>query len=350
MHDSGTRIRMRTIRLIRLAAACSLLLLAAGVASAQSKTGTTIGQFLLIEPDARAAAMGNAGVTLFDGANAAYFNPAALGHMRSTNLQFSHVPWLAGITFNHAASAVRIGHFHTVLLAVTQLNSGEIDVRTEDHPHGTGERYTVQSMALGIGYGLSITDRFSAGLQVNYVRESIWHTSMNAFALNFGTLYQLPFGAYLGASVSNFGTQGRYSGRSLRIVFDRNPDRHGENSHLPAELHTESFSMPIVFRVGLEWPIQVAGSHQMALLVNAQHPSDNTENVSVGAEWTFLNAISIRGGYQHLFKQDSEEGLTLGVGLRQALYGYGLRFDYAWGEHGRLGNNQRFTMTLNFGE
>jgi hypothetical protein len=33
---------------------------------AQSKVGTTVGQFLLIEPSARGAAMGNAGVTTFE--------------------------------------------------------------------------------------------------------------------------------------------------------------------------------------------------------------------------------------------------------------------------------------------
>jgi hypothetical protein len=340
---------IRTFLRLALGIAVTGLLLAPAV-FAQSKTGTTVGQFLLIEPDARAAALGNAGVTLFDGANAAYFNPAALGHMRATSVQFSHVPWLAGVSFNHAASAIRVGNRHTLLLAVTHLNSGEIDVRTEDQPLGTGERYTVQNMALGLGYGLSITDRFSAGLQVNYVHESIWHTSMNALALNIGTLYYLPFGAYLGASISNYGTQGRFGGRSLRISHNRNPDRHGENSNLPAELHTESHSLPIVFRVGLEWPVRMAAGQQVAFLINANHPSDNTENVSIGAEWTFMDVLALRGGYQHLFKEDSEEGLTLGAGLRHNFFGYGLRFDYAWGEHGRLGNNQRFTLTLNFGE
>ena len=42
--------------------AVALLLTCAGFASAQTNTGTTIGSFTLVEPSARIAAMGNAGV------------------------------------------------------------------------------------------------------------------------------------------------------------------------------------------------------------------------------------------------------------------------------------------------
>jgi hypothetical protein len=52
--------------------------LAAGGALAQTKTGTSMGQFLLIEPSARIAGMGNAGVALPVGLDAVYFNPSAI--------------------------------------------------------------------------------------------------------------------------------------------------------------------------------------------------------------------------------------------------------------------------------
>ena len=55
------------------------LMLAAGSAAGQTKTGTTIGQFLLIEPSARIAGMGNAGVSAWEGLDATYYNPAVIG-------------------------------------------------------------------------------------------------------------------------------------------------------------------------------------------------------------------------------------------------------------------------------
>ena len=99
-------------------------------------------------------------------------------------------------------------------------------MRTVEQPLGTGERYSVSDVAIGLGYGRRITDRFSAGLRVNYVQETIWHTSLHAVVLDIGTLYQVSErGLRIGASLSNFGTQGRFGGRDLAIVYDADPTR-----------------------------------------------------------------------------------------------------------------------------
>ncbi|TLY31281.1 MAG: hypothetical protein E6K56_05265, partial [Ignavibacteria bacterium] len=65
-------------------------LLAAGSVLGQSKAGTSVGQFLLIEPSARIAAMGNAGATMYGEVQASYYNPAAIGLFASNGVQFTH--------------------------------------------------------------------------------------------------------------------------------------------------------------------------------------------------------------------------------------------------------------------
>ncbi|MDX1545472.1 MAG: PorV/PorQ family protein [Rhodothermales bacterium] len=337
-------------RTVFSAALLALVLVAGSVpAGAQTKTGTTVGQFMLIEPSARAAAMGNAGVSTYGEVLAAFYNPGALGHMERSGAQFTYSAWLADITYNYAAVGVRVGGASTLLLTVTALSSGEIDVRTPEQPQGTGERYTVSNLAFGLGYSRRITDRFAAGLQVKYLRETIWHSHLDAVALDFGVLYRLPFGTYLGASLSNFGTRGAYDGRDLRIRFDRDPDRFGDNSSLPAALETEEFALPVLFRVGLGIPMDVTPFSRLHLVVDAFQPSDNTESISLGAEWTFYDLLAVRGGYQHLFQQDSEFGLTFGGGLRYDLAAdYGFRFDYAWAAHESLGSTHRLTVGVGF--
>ena len=317
-------------------------------ATAQTKTGTTVGQFLLIEPSARGSAMGNAGVTLFEEVTSAYYNPGALGMLVNSDVQFTHSRWLADIDYNHMSAAIRIGGLNTVLLSVTSLNSGEIDVRTVEQPLGTGERYTVEDISFGLGYGRRITDRFSAGMQVNYIRETIWHSSMGAVGFNFGVLYELPFRAYLGASLANFGNRGTFDGRDLRIRYDQDPDRFGDNSNLPAALKTEDFPLPILFRVGLGVPLNLGASNKALLVVNAYQPSDNTQSVSFGGEWTVMDILSLRGGYQHLFQQDSETGLTLGGGLKYGISQFGFRVDYAWNSYGMIGDVHRLTAGFSF--
>ena len=315
----------------------------------QSKTGTTVFQFLLIEPSARVAGMGNAGVTSYTEAVSSYYNPAALGKLYKSNVQFTHNQWLVDIRYDYATLAVKLDESNSLSLSFTSLNSGEIDVRTVEQPLGTGERYTVSNIAIGVGYGRRLSDRFSLGVHANYVQETIWRSSISTFAVNFGTLYRLSEdGIHIGASISNFGMPARYSGSDLRIRYNHNPDQHGTIDNVPAEIKTDSFPLPVVFRVGIGYPVKIGMNSELLATVDAYHPNDNTESVSFGAEWNFRNVIFVRSGYQKLFEEDSEVGWTLGFGLHYEFFDYDLRFDYAWADHGRLGASQRFTLGLAF--
>ena len=315
----------------------------------QTKTGTTIGQFLLIEPSARIASMGNAGASLHDEIFAAYYNPGAIGHFTGYEMAFTHSMWLADINYDYAGVAINAESFGNLYASVTSLNSGEMDVRTVDQPLGTGERYTVSDIAIGIGYGKQISDRFSVGLQINYIQETIWHTSLNTFGLNIGTIYQLSDdGLNIGASISNFGFPAKYSGQDLRIRYDQNQNTNGDNSNLPGELFTEEYPLPVFLRVGLSMPWKIGTTSIVKVAVDAFHPSDNTESISMGAEWMFKNLFAVRAGYQNLFQQDSEVGLTLGAGLLYEVGGYNFQFDYAWADFGRLKDTQRLTLGVSF--
>jgi hypothetical protein len=338
---------------LQMLGACATVLLAALLAatavSAQSNAGTTVGQFLLIEPSGRLSAMGNAGVTADGEVLAAYYNPAALGVLRASDVQFTHAPWLAGITYDHAALALVLPRLGTVLATVTSLNSGDIEVRTVEQPLGTGELYRVHNLAVGLGYGRAITDRFAAGLQVSYVREAIWNSALDAFGVNFGMRYQLTDGgAILGASISNLGTRGRFDGIDLAIRYDPDPDASGTNSALPGVARTDPYALPVLFRVGVALPVRVALDQRLTLVLDAHQPSDNTESVSVGAEWSYRELLLLRTGYQNLFQSELQGGITAGGGVRYAAAGVRLRFDYSWNAFGRLGNAQRFTLGVGF--
>jgi hypothetical protein len=326
-----------------------VLLLGAVPAFGQSKTGTTIGQFLLIEPSARIAGMGNAGVSMRDGLDAAYFNPAVIGLLHGYHLQFTHSAWLAGITYDYVAFSLPAGKWGNLVASLTALNSGEIDVRTVQQPLGTGERYSVSDVAIGVAYGRQVTDRFSAGARVSYVQETIWNTSLNTAVFDFGTLYQVSErGLRIGASLSNFGTQGRFSGRDLSLVYDGDPTRYGDNGALPGVVYTDAFAVPTFFRVGLGMPFRLGPQANLQVAVDAFHPSDNTEGMSAGAELEYLRRFALRAGWQSAFQRDTELGLTLGVGMWGKLDVYGYKVDYGWAEHRRLGGTHRVTFGLTF--
>ena len=332
-----------------LAALAAVHVLAAAPARAQSKAGTSLGQFLLIEPGARFAAMGNIGVTVGEGLQSVYFNPAAIGHLAGWEATFSHADWFAGIDYEHAAIAIPLGRFGAAAASLTALNSGEIDVRTVSQPLGTGERYTISDLAVAVGYGFQVTDRVSAGGAVNYVQERIWHSTASTVTFSLGTIYRSsPNGLRLGASLSHFGTDGGFKGRDLRITYDDDPDRTGDNGTLPGERFTGEYPVPMLFRVGVSMPYRFGGAVKALFAADAFHPSDNSESMSLGAEAEYRDLVAVRAGYQNLFLEDSELGLTAGAGFRARYDGIVYRLDYAWADQGRLDDSHRFTLGVAF--
>jgi hypothetical protein len=61
-----------------------------------------------------------------------------------------------------------------------------------------------------------------------------------------------------------------------------------------------------------------------------------------------MNTVALRAGYQNLFLQDSETGLTLGAGLQYEMNDYRFNFDYGWAHHGRLDKTHRITVGVAF--
>jgi hypothetical protein len=316
----------------------------------QSKVGTTVGQFLKIEPSSRLVAMGNAGTSLSDEASAAFYNPASLGGITGLDFQFTHNQWLADIKYNYATAAFNVEGLGTFALQITSLNSGDIEIRTVEREKNSGLYYDVTNLSLGVAYGILLTDRVSAGVAVNYIQETIYNTSLSGFALNFGVQYKTTIeGLSIGASVSNFGPRASYDGRDIHFNYDSDPNVHGNHPALPAELRMGTFGLPTLFRVGLSYAIKLTDWNQLIVSSDAMHTNDNTERINFGGEWLFLNTFAVRGGYRDMFLKDSEGGLVLGAGAKVGFAGSSrVSFDYAWADYGRLNNTHRFTVGIHF--
>jgi len=294
--------------------------------------------------------MGNAGVSIGSGIEAVYYNPAAIGRLDQHEFALSHAEWFAGIDYNHIAAAFPIGGAGSLVGSVTQLGSGDMDVRTVNQPLGTGERFDVMDLAVGLGWGRRITDRFTVGAQLSWVQERVWNSTMTTGVFHLGTLYKLSDdGVELGASFSNLGVGGSYSGRDLRVTYDQDPDANGDNPALPAEIFTEEHSVPVLLRFGASVPVRIDPRNRLRFAIDALHPSDNSESLNLGGEYAYKELFAVRAGWQNLFKEDAEGGLTLGAGVSGDLNNaLGYRFDYAFADMGRLEAAHRMTLGIEF--
>lgn len=345
-----------TVKCVRNCVAHTLIFLTTTIGSSQtpgessvSNVGTNAAAFLEIGVGARAQAMGGSFASIADDATALYWNPAGIADLGHFEASFTNVDWLADVYLGYAAVVAPIGALGAVGVDVSVLDAGERPVRTIAQPEGTGEIYGSRDLALGLAFAMNLTDRFSIGFHVKYIRQEIWHESANGFGLDVGAMYEMPIeGVQLGFSVLNFGTKMRLSGRDLLRPFDPDPENFG-NDAINVEFETQSFQLPLMFRFGISYNLQMSGAGSLLISTDLLHPGNNTESINIGGEYAFKDFVFIRGGYESLFERDRQNGLTLGGGLRLRPFNSGtIRIDYAYVDWGVLDNADRFTIALIF--
>ncbi|MBU0475867.1 MAG: PorV/PorQ family protein [Bacteroidetes bacterium] len=313
-----------------------------------SKRATTVASFLSISQGAKATGMGSAFVALVDDQSAIYWNVAGLTDLTSNGILFENTNWIAGINYNYLAGSFNLGSWGTIGLSFISSNIEDMDVTTIEDPEGTGETFSVSDVAFSVAYAIKLTDNFSIGFNPKFISQKIWRMSATAIAIDMGVKYVTPFdGIVLGMSISNFGTPMRLQGKSALVLYDPNPNTSINNDKIPAELQTESWELPLNFRAGIAYSPLNTNMHKILVAIDALHPSDDYESINLGAEYTFSDVLSIRGGYKSLFLPDTEESFTLGLGLKvQFLNNIAAKVDYAYVDFGRLSNVQKFSLSI----
>ncbi len=314
-----------------------------------SKVGTTAAQFLKIGAGARALGMGSAQVAVSGDVSSIYWNPAGLSRlMVNSEITFTHAEWLADINYDFAAGVLPIEGLGTFGLSVISMNVPDDLVRTVEFPEGDGRRWDASSLALGLTYARNLTDNFSLGFSAKYVHESVWSETATGFAVDVGTLYRFDIkGLSLGATITNFGTKMQLSGRDLYFNTDPDGSTGSGPNNIPSELRTESYDMPLTFRIGLAYELEPVQDIRAIVALDATHPNDNTEYVNTGVELSWNGIVYGRVGYKSVFLRDSEQGLTWGLGLYYGIANVAtVKLDYGFADYGRLKNVQYFTLGL----
>lgn len=332
-----------------------LVLLCFGSADAQftrttSKVGTTAAEFLKIGAGARAIGMGGAYSAAGTDIYSTYWNPAGIAYSGSNGeVAFNHSNWLADVSYDYAAGSFNVPELGTLFLTLTSLSVPEDKVRNYEYPEGTGQVWDAKSLSIGVGYAKKLTDKFSIGFQLKYVREAIWNESASGVALDIGTYYITPFNdLVIGACMSNFGTKLRLDGQDLQFNTDPDNTTSSGPNNIASQYTTGSFDMPLSFRLGLSMNVIRNQYARVTIAADAVHPNDNTEYVNSGIEVAYDEMLFVRAGYKSLFLRDSEQGLTLGAGVKYDFDGIGVKFNYGWADYGRLENVQFIDLSLSF--
>ena len=312
------------------------------------KTGTTSAQILKINVGPRAIGMGGAFTSIADDITSVYWNPSGTANIQSNEVYFNHSNLYMDISNDFAAISTNVSGFGSIGAFVSVLSVDEMLVRTVEQPEGTGEYFDYGSIVVGLNYSRFLTENFSIGFNAKYINESIWNMSATGFAIDIGTLYKIPVlnELRIAASVSNFGTKMQLAGRDVTEIV---PAGAGGGNFVNSNLELDEFDLPLLFRFGISADVIKEGTSRLTAAVDAIHPNDHTEYINSGLEYAWNEIIFIRAGYNSLFEEDSEKGLTFGFGLNYRIVDMiKVKLDYAYQDFGRLKDVHYFAVGITF--
>ncbi|MFZ2904877.1 MAG: type IX secretion system outer membrane channel protein PorV [Cyclobacteriaceae bacterium] len=311
---------------------------------------TTATPFLTISPDARQAALGDAGVATSPDANAAYWNPAKFVFIdKKYGGGVSWTPWLGKITndmwISYLSAFYKIKREELVAFGFKYFDMGEFYARGQNNENeGT---FHPREFSLDLTYSRLLTENFSVGLTGRYIHSTLlgsYNGSSiidskpgNSVAVDLGVFYKKELkGAKtnslaLAAVISNIGAKISYSDEDNKQFLPTNL-RVGSAYSIEVDPFN-AFTFTLDFnKLLVPSPDENRNIPDKSLLEGmfgsfSDAPDGFSEEIkeiiiNTGIEYWYRQTFAGRIGY---FSESKEKGnrkyMTLGVGFRKERFG-----------------------------
>ncbi|WP_428898243.1 Uncharacterized protein family (UPF0164) [Parelusimicrobium proximum] len=299
-------------------------------AAAYKDAGTSASAFLKIGSGSpRAQALGNAYVSLADGADALYWNPAGAAVLTSKEVQVAYLDWLQGYK---ARTLVFIQPLGKTILGITgnYMDVKDFDFRDDQgvgQPSTSGDvRNFVGSISLARGFFDNV---IQIGGTAKYINENNDGDKYNNVAFDVGA--KLDFGRIgLGAAMVNLGDK------------DEVPTGFRGGAHF----NTRYWTLVGEAMKYTDYRWQVGAGLEIHI------PEDILQvarfDLRVGY-YTRENAGTSEEDWTEKVKLDRTSRVSFGFGLYSSeIFGYGASLDYAMTPFGALGTAQQISVGLQF--
>lgn len=286
-------------------------------------------QYLKVGVDAQMVGRGEAGISLTNGLQSVFWNPAGLAEIKGKSAFFSHNSWIADISLDACAYGMDLGNWGAIAFNAVWVDYGELlgtsvaQTVEESSEQGYVDEGTFQpiDLAFGMAYARKISSQFSIGGQIRYLYE---HYGSNEIVTTEGN--EVYVENEIGTLCFDLGT--RYYTNFKGLAFSMTI----QNFSTDIKYHWESFSPPLTFKIGISMDLLELVNDQsrshLLLAIDALHPRDYSERVNLGLEYDYLGMFMLRSGYRYNY---DEGNFTLGGGLRYSFCsGLRLRFDMSY--------------------
>jgi len=363
---------------------------------------TTAVPFLIIAPDARAGAMGDAGVSSSPDVYSMHWNPAKYAVFeKDMSIGLSYSPWLRNLVpdmnLAYLAFHKRIDDMSAVGATLRYFSLGDItftDINGQEL-----NTYSPNEWAIDATYSRKLTDKLSGAVAARFIYSNLtqgqvvgggetsagisvaadvavyWEDDVNWFS-------DIDAKFAWGVNISNIGNKLGYSEASIKKDFIPTNLRFGPTLTLELDDYNSlAFSVdvnkllvptpPIYQRDSLGNPVPIPGTDKFEIAAGMDDdvsvvggmiqsfydaPDGFSEEMrelsfAVGTEYWYNKVFALRGGF---FYEDKSKGnrkfFTLGAGLRYNVFG--LDFSYLIPIDSRnnpLQNTLRFALTFDLG-
>jgi hypothetical protein len=313
------------------------------------KVGTTSMQFLKVMPCARATALGDAYSVLASGAEAAFWNPSGIASVQNSEFSSTYMMWMMDTKIGALSFASTLNDYGAFAVSLQYVDYGEMEEAiwnrayrtTGPYPFLTGKTFNPFAYVIALSYAINLTDKFSTGISVKYAHESLYNGSTFNAMLSEGNYETV--NTWGGGLLFDFGMHYNTGYKSIQLGIAI------QNFGASIKYAKEASTVPLQFR----WGVAADLFGKDALLLNMDdnrltlafdlfQPNDYAQQEHLGLEYEFAGVIALRGGYK--FNYDSE-GLTAGLGIKQAIGQVKFSFDYSYGSVSNfLGDVHRISL------
>lgn len=348
----------------------------------RTNTINTAVPFLRISPDARAGAMGDAGVATSPDANSIYWNLAKIPFATTRSaISVTYTPWLKELVNDvflaNLAGYYQMDEFQTVSASLRYFSLGTINF-TDVTGMPTYD-YHPREFAFDAGYARKLSDHFSVALAGRFIYSNLASGDINgrvvrpgkAFATDLSLFYTKDFEKdnsavntwNVGVALTNIGTKISYTESATNKDFL--PTNLGLGTSYTIGLDQTS---KVMFTLDLNKLLvptpDSTGAYREKSTISGMFSSFGDApggfkeelqevTVSLGGEYGYNDQFFVRAGY---FYENKNKGnrkyVTAGLGVKYNMFGLNFSYLVPSGngiQRNPLSNTLRFSLIFDLG-
>jgi len=372
----------------------------------QLNTITTAIPFLMIGPDSRSGALGDAGVALSPDANSLHWNPAKMAFSENeVEFSLSYAPWLRALvddmSLAYLSGVKRINKRQAWGAALRYFSLGNITFTDES---GTTIRdFQPAEFSLDVGYSQKLSDKFSGGIAGRFINSNLTGGTNvlganskpgRSVAVDISAFYSNPRTKFAGrdaafnwgVNISNIGAKMSYSESADRDFIPTNLKLGSALTMKLDDYNSLTFTAdankllvptsPIYDQEsgvnivsGFNPNVGVATAMMQSFydapgIVNFNQDGTYTVeegsilreeirewNIGGGIEYLYNDVFAFRTGFfnEH-YSKGARQFITLGAGIKYTVFTVDLSYLISTRQQNPLANTLRFTLRLQFSD